>query len=61
MANFTKEMAAQASQFDFTNNNDLNSTEKRQFKKITEIGFAAVNDSNKIEQVGMYLGYSSRD
>ncbi|XP_063424354.1 angiotensin-converting enzyme-like [Mytilus trossulus] len=48
MANFTKVWAAIANQFDWKIS-DLNATEKRQFEKITQLGFSAVNDTAKIE------------
>lgn len=50
MANFTKVWAAIANQFDWKRS-DLNATEKRQFEKITQLGFSAVNDTAKIELV----------
>lgn len=50
MANFTKVWAAKANQFDWKRS-DLNATEKRQFEKITQLGFSSVNDTAKIELV----------
>ena len=56
MANFTKTMAMEANKYDWKSTTaGLSDTEKRQFKKITEIGFSAVNDTAKIETVSLNL------